>query len=161
MAAVIFFIFQADLASVLDTWLIGIVAWIAAWGGIMLVHYYKFASAATSTPTVLFEPVGTKRLPDVNWATMVVLRGRHLLHLAVPLRADAGPAGLRRPCHGRPRPVLAGRRPVGCRHLRASSAAGCTAGTPRPTTAGGLAVPRRRVTLGSPPSSRPSSVAEQ
>ena len=43
MAAVVFFIFQADLGSVLDTWLIGIVAWIAAWGGIMLVHYYKFA----------------------------------------------------------------------------------------------------------------------
>ena len=42
MAAVMFFIFQGDLASTLDAWLIGIVAWIAAWGGIMLVHYYKF-----------------------------------------------------------------------------------------------------------------------
>jgi toxin CptA len=69
MAAVVFFIFQADLGSVLDTWLIGIVAWIAAWGGIMLVHYYKFARGNIAAD-VLFDPVGSKRLPDVNWATM-------------------------------------------------------------------------------------------
>ncbi len=70
MAAVVFFVFKADLGSLLDTWLIGIVAWIAAWGGIMLVHYYKFAHGEIDTDA-LFEPVGTKKLPDVNWATMV------------------------------------------------------------------------------------------
>ena len=70
MVAVIFFIFQADLGSVLDTWLIGIVAWIAAWAGIMLVHYFKFARRHIDA-SVLFEPVGSKRLPDINWATMV------------------------------------------------------------------------------------------
>ncbi|MEO6020096.1 MAG: cytosine permease [Knoellia sp.] len=69
MIAVIFFIFQADLGTVLDTWLIGIVAWIAAWGGIMLVHYYKFARGNIDAD-VLFEPVGSKKLPDINWATM-------------------------------------------------------------------------------------------
>jgi toxin CptA len=69
MAAVVFFVFQADLGSVLDTWLIGIVAWIAAWGGVMLVHYFKFARGHIDAD-VLFDPVGTKRLPDVNWATM-------------------------------------------------------------------------------------------
>ncbi len=69
MIAVIFFIFAGDLGSVLDTWLIGIVAWIAAWGGIMLVHYYKFARGDIDAD-VLFEPVGSKKLPDVNWATM-------------------------------------------------------------------------------------------
>ncbi len=70
MAAVIFFIFNSDLGGVLDTWLIGIVAWIAAWAGIMLVHYFKFAKRHIDAD-VLFEPVGSKRLPDVNWATMV------------------------------------------------------------------------------------------
>jgi NCS1 family nucleobase:cation symporter-1 len=70
MAAVIFFIFESDLGGVLDTWLIGIVAWIAAWAGIMLVHYFKFAKGHIDAE-VLFEPVGSKRLPDVNWATMV------------------------------------------------------------------------------------------
>ena len=69
MAGVIFFVFEADLGSTLDTWLIGIVAWIAAWGGIMLVHYYKFARGRIDTE-VLFDPVGSKRLPDINWATM-------------------------------------------------------------------------------------------
>jgi len=70
MAAVIFFIFNSDLGGVLDTWLIGIVAWIAAWAGIMLVHYFKFAKRHIDSG-VLFEPVGSKRLPDVNWTTMV------------------------------------------------------------------------------------------
>jgi toxin CptA len=69
MVAVAFFVFQGNLATVLDTWLIGIVAWIAAWGGIMLVHYYKFEKRHIDADR-LFAPVGTKRLPDVNWATM-------------------------------------------------------------------------------------------
>ena len=40
LAAVVFFIFQEDFAAVLDAWLIGLVAWVAAWGGVMLVHYF-------------------------------------------------------------------------------------------------------------------------
>ncbi|GAB3435625.1 cytosine permease [Phycicoccus ginsengisoli] len=69
MAAVVFFVFQSDLATILDTWLIGIVAWVAAWGGIMLVHYYRFERGRIDAPR-LFEPVGTRRLPDVNWAAL-------------------------------------------------------------------------------------------
>lgn len=67
LAAVIFFIFQGDLASTLDTWLSGIVAWIATWGGIMLVHYYRLERQMSSVDR-LFDPVGGSRLPDVNWA---------------------------------------------------------------------------------------------
>ena len=33
-------VFQEDFAAVLDAWLIGLVAWVAAWGGVMLVHYF-------------------------------------------------------------------------------------------------------------------------
>jgi toxin CptA len=69
MGAVLFFIFQGNLANTLDTWLIGIVAWIAAWGGIMLVHYYKFERGDLNTAR-LFDPPGAGRLPNINWATM-------------------------------------------------------------------------------------------
>lgn len=69
MAAVVFFVFLSDLATILDTWLVGIVAWVAAWGGIMLVHYYRFERGRIDADR-LFEPVGSKRLPDINWAAM-------------------------------------------------------------------------------------------
>lgn len=70
MVAVIFFIFQGDLANTLDTWLSGIVAWIATWGGIMLVHYYRLERGVKGVDR-LFDPVGTPRLPNVNWAGYV------------------------------------------------------------------------------------------
>jgi toxin CptA len=68
--AVIFFVYQSDLASVLDTFLSGIVAWIATWGSIMLVHYY-WLERDSSAIDRLFDPVKTRRLPDINWSTMV------------------------------------------------------------------------------------------
>ncbi len=67
MLVVIFLIFQEDFAKVLDTWLVTLVAWVATWGGIMLVHFY-WVERGRSDYRVLFEPVGTKRLPGVNWA---------------------------------------------------------------------------------------------
>lgn len=70
MIVVIFFIFQENFATVLDTWLIGLVAWVATWGGIMLVHYYLIEKGNVQVDR-LFDPVGTKRLPDVNWAGYV------------------------------------------------------------------------------------------
>lgn len=70
LAAVIFFILQSSLATVLSTWLGAIVAWIASWAGIMLVHYFVIEKRRLDAQR-LFEPVGSRRLPDVNWATMV------------------------------------------------------------------------------------------
>jgi NCS1 nucleoside transporter family len=67
MAVVVFFVFQEDFATVLDTWLIGLVAWVATWGGIMLVHYYRIERDSVRVDR-LFDPVGTRRLPNVNWA---------------------------------------------------------------------------------------------
>jgi NCS1 nucleoside transporter family len=67
MAVVIFFIYQENFATVLDTWLIGLVAWVATWGGIMLVHYYRIERDSVRVDR-LFDPVGTSRLPNVNWA---------------------------------------------------------------------------------------------
>jgi toxin CptA len=73
LAAVVFFIFQEDFAAVLDAWLIGLVAWVAAWGGIMLVHYFWLDKRWPGEPERLFDAVGTKRLPGVNWAGVISL----------------------------------------------------------------------------------------
>lgn len=67
LAVVVFFIFQENFATVLDTWLIGLVAWVATWGGIMLVHYYLIERGDPRVDR-LFDPVGTRRLLDFNWA---------------------------------------------------------------------------------------------
>jgi NCS1 nucleoside transporter family len=69
LAVVIFFIFQSSLATVLSTWLGAIVAWIASWAGIMLVHYFVVEKRRLHAQR-LFDPVGCPRLPDVNWTTI-------------------------------------------------------------------------------------------
>jgi purine-cytosine permease-like protein len=71
MAVVVVFIYRADFANTLDSFLIGIVAWIATWGAIMLVHYYWILRGHDLDTDKLFDPVGTQRLPAVNWAGMV------------------------------------------------------------------------------------------
>jgi toxin CptA len=58
---------------VLDAWLIGLVAWVAAWGGVMLVHYFWIEKRWPGETARLFDGVGTKRLPGVNWAGVVSL----------------------------------------------------------------------------------------
>ena len=67
LIVVVFFIFQQNFATVLDTWLIGLVAWVATWGGIMLVHYYWIERGDVRVDR-LFDPIGTRRLLDFNWA---------------------------------------------------------------------------------------------
>lgn len=42
MCAVVGFMFAEDFATLLDSWLGAIVAWVATWGGIMAVHYFIF-----------------------------------------------------------------------------------------------------------------------
>lgn len=66
---VIAFIYLQNLGTVLDTWLSAIVAWIAAWAGIMLVHYFRIERRNIDA-RLLFDPVGSKRLPDVNGAAL-------------------------------------------------------------------------------------------
>ncbi|MBZ4014486.1 cytosine permease [Streptomyces purpurogeneiscleroticus] len=83
MAAVVFFVYQADFAAILDSWLVCLVAWVAAWAGVMLVHYLRIervlsdrngAGAPPGTEVAidrLFDPVGSRRLADVNGAGLV------------------------------------------------------------------------------------------
>ncbi len=70
MACVVFFVFQGDFAAVLDAWLVSLVAWIASWGGIMLVHFYRIEPGSDRVHR-LVDRVGSDRLPDVNGAAMV------------------------------------------------------------------------------------------
>ncbi|MER7011642.1 cytosine permease [Saccharopolyspora sp. NPDC000359] len=70
MVCVTFFIYQGDFATVLDSWLVSLVAWVAAWGAIMLVHFYWIERRTTDVQR-LFDPVGTSRLRDVNPAALV------------------------------------------------------------------------------------------
>lgn len=69
MLCVVFFVYQGDFATVLDSWLVSLVAWIASWAGIMLVHFYGL-ERGTRNISRLFDPVGTPRLPVVNWAAL-------------------------------------------------------------------------------------------
>jgi toxin CptA len=73
LAAVVFFIFQENFAAVLDAWLIGLVAWVAAWGGVMLVHYFWLEKRWPGGAERLFDGIGTRRLPAVNWAGVTSL----------------------------------------------------------------------------------------
>lgn len=70
MVAVVYLVFQEDFAKALDTWLIGLVGWVATWAGIMLVHYFKIERGRVRVDR-LFAPVGSRRLPVVNWAGYV------------------------------------------------------------------------------------------
>ncbi|UKA63678.1 purine-cytosine permease family protein [Arthrobacter sp. FW306-04-A] len=73
LVGVVFFILQEDFASTLSTWLGGLVAWVAAWGGIMLVHYFWVDKRNPVGVDRLFDPVGTRRLPAFNWAGITAL----------------------------------------------------------------------------------------
>ena len=62
LVAVVFFVYAEDFATVLDTWLVGIVAWIAAWAGVMLVHWFVFERGAVDVDRLLAEPA-ERRIP--------------------------------------------------------------------------------------------------
>lgn len=65
MAAVVVFVFTDDLATVLDTWLVGIVAWIASWAGVMAVHYFVIERGPIDADRLLAAPA-RRRLPAFN-----------------------------------------------------------------------------------------------
>ncbi|MGH3406153.1 MAG: purine-cytosine permease family protein [Streptosporangiaceae bacterium] len=68
MAVVVVFIFQISFANTLDSVLSGIVAWVATWGSIMLVHYYWVMRGKQIPVEPLFDDIRTRRLPGFNWA---------------------------------------------------------------------------------------------
>jgi toxin CptA len=71
MIVVVFFVYRSDFAGTLDSVLSGIVAWVATWGSIMIVHYYWLTRGRPIPVDVLFDPPGTRRMIGVNWAGFV------------------------------------------------------------------------------------------
>ncbi|EWT07217.1 thiamine permease [Intrasporangium chromatireducens Q5-1] len=70
MGAVILFLFAQDFAALLDNWLGTIVAWVATWGGIMVVHYFGFERRHKDFGYLFLNPRDT-RLKSVNVSALV------------------------------------------------------------------------------------------
>lgn len=69
MAAVTVFVFSSDIASSLDAWLSATVGWTSTWGAIVGVRYYVLDRHSTDF-SHHFDPVGTRRLRDVDWRAL-------------------------------------------------------------------------------------------
>ncbi|WP_246264067.1 purine-cytosine permease family protein [Aromatoleum toluvorans] len=74
MLAVMLFMKQDNFAHALDSWLISIVAWVAAWGGIMGVHCFVF-ERNTKNFDFLFEGPESRHMQKFNPAAMVAFFG--------------------------------------------------------------------------------------
>ncbi len=68
LTAVVVLIQQDEFAKVLDAWLVALVGWVAAWAGVMLVHYYWLERRQSLPIDWLFAPANDSPLPAVNWA---------------------------------------------------------------------------------------------
>ncbi|ASN51170.1 cytosine permease [Sinomonas sp. R1AF57] len=70
MCAVILFLFAEDFATLLDTWVIAIAAWVATWGGIMAVHYFIFERRHKKFDYLFMSPRDT-HLKAVNPSALI------------------------------------------------------------------------------------------
>jgi NCS1 family nucleobase:cation symporter-1 len=68
--ALIAFIQSDSFAHDFDNWLVSVVVWIAAWGGVMLVDYY-FIRRGRIDVDGLYDDPATARYGDVNWAAVI------------------------------------------------------------------------------------------
>lgn len=68
--ALIAFIQSDSFARDFDKWLISVVVWIAAWGGVMLVDYYVVRRGKIDVAGLYDDPA-TARYGDVNWAAVI------------------------------------------------------------------------------------------
>lgn len=56
MAVVVFFVLNGDFAKTIDSWLVGIVGWVAPWAAIMLVHWFVIARRTVDATTLFGSP---------------------------------------------------------------------------------------------------------
>jgi toxin CptA len=63
-------IYQQHFANTLDTWLAGMVTWVAPWAAVMLIHYWVFVKQNIDVDE-LFEPPGRSRADDVRWPAII------------------------------------------------------------------------------------------
>lgn len=70
MGAVIGFLFAHDFAELLHSFIGTIAAWVATWGGIMVVHYYIFERKHKDFSYLFLDPKSTK-LKSINSAAFI------------------------------------------------------------------------------------------
>ncbi|HSC90764.1 MAG TPA: cytosine permease [Gaiellaceae bacterium] len=68
--ALIAFIQSDSFAQDFDKWLVSVVVWIAAWGGVMLVDYYIVRRGKIDVAGLYDDPA-TARYGDINWAAVI------------------------------------------------------------------------------------------
>jgi len=68
--ALIAFIESNSFAQDFDKWLVSVVVWIAAWGGVMLVDYYVVRRGKIDVAGLYDDPA-TARYGDINWAAVI------------------------------------------------------------------------------------------
>ena len=106
--ALIAFIRSDNFAHDFDNWLVSIVVWIAAWGGVMLVDYFIVRRGEINVEALYDEPA-VARYGDINWAAIIALIVGLIAELVMGVRArrvHAGPG-----CEGdeQHRPLVARR----------------------------------------------------
>ena len=68
-AFTIFLVFQTNFASTLDSWLSGLVMWIAPWAAVTLIHFYYFMRQEVDVD-LLYDPPGHSRIANVRWSAI-------------------------------------------------------------------------------------------
>ncbi|KUI30310.1 thiamine permease [Mycobacterium sp. IS-1496] len=72
MAGVVLFVYNGDFALMIDSWLIGIVGWVAPWAAVVLVHWFVIARRQVD-PEALLAPPGAGLLPTVRPTALLAL----------------------------------------------------------------------------------------
>ncbi|KUI28012.1 thiamine permease [Mycobacterium sp. IS-1742] len=72
MAGVVLFVYNGDFALMIDSWLIGIVGWVAPWAAVVLVHWFVIARRQVD-PEALLAPPDAGLLPTVRPTALVAL----------------------------------------------------------------------------------------
>ncbi|CAN5486162.1 cytosine permease [soil metagenome] len=72
MAVVVMFVLNGDFASTIDSWLIGIVGWVAPWAAVMLVHWFYVARRQVDAEALVAAP-DAGLLPAVRPTALVAL----------------------------------------------------------------------------------------
>lgn len=72
MAVVVMFVLNGNFASTIDSWLIGIVGWVAPWAAVMLVHWFYVARRQVDAEALVAAP-DAGLLPAVRPTALVAL----------------------------------------------------------------------------------------
>jgi len=70
LAFTIFLVYQTSFANTLDSWLSGLVMWIAPWAAITLIHFYYFSRQKIDVD-LLYDPPGNSRIANVRWSAII------------------------------------------------------------------------------------------